>query len=453
MITLLLIVVGSALAASLAQLVTQSAMATRNSLAGMQTFYFTESVQEILKGTLRNATPPCAFTTTSLTPFQIDGVTQAEYRTTASSDASVPPYWALTSTLYTPTSASPQGQRTLEWHHIRCTANYAPIYASGTNFSSVTSSYIRINGTNRWSDTPYDNCSKNVPAGQTACNAVDEYAKTIFVNGTKNTEKYTFPIISTANFFDFYNSGPAQSIPSPVSGVYTLYNSTKSPSPYHYDTLQMDSTTNKTVSFESWDGSSPSSTCTGYCDTNLVCINGTGTCNAPLKFYLRVLDISKKNVVVRMVPGDYYIESIWIHSSTNPARFIINGTGAVNLHVKYFRVQDNTWINNPSGLPGNFTLLLYDDPSIIPPWGWTTYNVDWSDPITMDGVILGGADTRARIYSGSYTLNGGILTQGTLSITNPVAVTYGTAAKAAVKKAMMNAPVPVHVGEGSWREY
>ncbi|MBF0124333.1 MAG: pilus assembly PilX N-terminal domain-containing protein [Magnetococcales bacterium] len=512
MITITLIVIGSALASALANIMANSAVTTRNNQAGMEALFLAESGLEAARFRLaqsgRNAASSatvgiareaCGHKSSNNLPIgATTAVGRGEYAATityVAGTTTVRPTLTLSSSGYFPSLASPRGQRNLLWREVRCTSSYAPIYSAVNSLSSVASSYIKINTRNKTRDTNED-CGATTPG----CNAVDENAINIDAN-------YTFPAFPAfADFAKLQANFPSRWVSTTTtSSNLTVNDSTTK----NYGIINFNGSS-KTLTFA---GTPPVPTCTGYCDPTRTCIGGTGSCPAPLQFNIQQLNIGGSNATITMAPGDYFIESLWVKSGKKTPKFNIasgySDAYSVNLHIRYSYVQDDTEINYSATTPkpSRFTLWYYGNYTgtctgsctaltcvggtgtclpngssncssgncdylcqggvgtcpvpMMPPWFDDTYQLRWTDPIKINGVILGQANTNALISSGSYTLNGGLLTQGTLSIINPIAVTYvdptvsgGDSAIMAVKRKMDNGSqvAPLNMSRGQWRE-
>ncbi|MBF0159636.1 MAG: pilus assembly PilX N-terminal domain-containing protein [Magnetococcales bacterium] len=474
LITITLIVIGSALASSLASIMANSAMTTRSHLDSMEALFMAESGLEAARFALPTrdnlVREACGSKdnpnrTLALTTIRAGGVALGQYQGTLTYNAgstTVVPTLTLTSSGYVPSLADPRGRRNLEWRNVRCSSSYAPVYGSN-RLSSVSNSYIKINTRNKWRDSN-ENCDSSITTG---CNAVDE--NSVNIDAPAPTEANS-PYASFPVFPNFRVSTGATPIPSPSGGVYTLYNSTAG-SPKEYPTLTLSSSTNRQVNFTSTQAA-VIATCNTYC-YDQVCQPdqnnnpGVGTC--PLEFHLNSLVINTANATITMLPGTYYIEDIWVRSGRKTPKFNITAgysdAYSVTLHVKYFKIEDDTEINYnnsvPPYKPGRFTLYNHDptlDPTFVPTWGrspyWYAfdYQLDWTDPLKMAGVLFGAPNTNTRISSGSYTFNGGMLSRGVFTINNPIAITYDNAAIAAVQSRMNNVPAPIRLSRGQWRE-
>ncbi len=152
---------------------------------------------------------------------------------------------------------------------------------------------------------------------------------------------------------------------------------------------------------------------------------------------IKMLDITG-NATINMSAGDYYVEFLKVESGVTATFQILSGP--VRLHVNRFTMAGNTSSVgiNASGQPIDFT-LFYNS------------NLDWRGTFDMKGVILGAPGTTAQIATSVFTLNGGLLTQGAITLSGPMTIIDDDPAMAAVTN-IMGSPAPVRMSAGTLTE-
>ncbi|MBF0602110.1 MAG: hypothetical protein HQL07_00280 [Nitrospirae bacterium] len=376
MITLVLIMVGGAMAAALARMMSDRTRTVTDNLAASQALYLAETGLERAAMRLRNYSdelvkprqPGCwknldgPWDSGTIT-VRTGGIARGDYESRIDYDDNSGD-WTLWGTGYVPSKAQQQGVRQVRRvvNKCQCIASFPPVYL---NPEDQEIPYI---GTSRVNNV-------NVP-NTTSGRVIDECAQ-IYKQKPYFTENPVFR-------------------PFPDVGA--------TPGPTTCPTLSLTSTTDYgTVTVPS----------------NKSNCKITFAPAFPSSVNINTLQIDGKNATITMTPGHYYIRNLNITRATT--KFVIDTSlpnppyTNVNLHVQNmtFQSDDTIWLNgsnDPSGQnPKDFTLWLHNDGGVVP------QELRWDSTIRMAGVVVVQENVIFRpAWNRTQILHGGILSWGGL---------------------------------------
>ncbi len=437
MMTLVLIVVGGAIAATLANMMTNRSQSITNALSATEALYLADSGLEAAAMSLRQQN--CSQSTWSVGPTAVStgGVIRGYNQFSVTNYTTGSGGWTLAGAGWVPSQASPRGIREVHWDvpRCQCVASFPPIYmdpAQGT-IQSMTGG--TLNG---------------FTIANASGNAVDEcarvYSQSALTLPNFNAAPYKYPDFSTMSFGSSDN---------------TVCTTSKDAASL-YKTLTI-SSNSCTLTFT-----------TGLPTTILkiekLVINGknatikmpTGATN--LTVYIKELQINNSTATLNMTPGHYFINMITINGSTTKFNYLSPGVvnpvpSNVNLHTWFMDLGDGftVWLNGASDPstqnPALFNLWYHNGSETSGQSG--QYN-QWNGTVRMAGVVLvqsGVSFTPGWILK-TQKLNGGILSAGPLSLLlySTDVITYQTAAKSAVAQILTPAVPPVRMQVGTFNE-
>lgn len=445
MMTLVLIVVGGAIAATLANMMTNRSQSITNALSSTEALYLADSGLEAAAMSLRNQN--CGQSTWSVGPTAIStgNIIRGYNQFSVTNYTTGSGGWTLAGAGWVPTQAAPRGIREVHWDVPRCScvASFPPIYMdpSQGNIQNITGGVL--NG---------------YTIANASGNAVDECAKVY------SQSALTLPDFNVAPYkYPDFGPGPGAIFPlSPAGATLTPCTSSLPATSPYYNSLTV-SSNNCTLTFTT---ALPTTTL----KIEYLVINGknatikmpTGATN--LTVYIKELQINNSNATLNLTPGHYFINNMLLYGTTTKLNYLSPGVvnpvpANVNLHTWNMDLGNGytVWLNgasDPSTMnPSLFNLWYHNGTETSGQVG--QFN-NWNGKVSMAGVVLvqSGASFSPGWTAKVQKLNGGILSNGPLSLLlyGTDILTYQTAAKNAVAQILTPAVPPVRMQVGTFNE-